>query len=609
MTTSRHNDYLVHLKTQLECHPHLRPLLSHYIFPVVFLVALALDAFCDRLAVLYCPTGQGDPYDPICMLRSWLLMTLLRVKSPDAWAKRLRREALLAVLAGFDPQKTPCATAHRDFLKRYGDGSYAQRKLQDKPLSEQLTGRHERRLEDATEARKKEAGPNNSQSQAVVDKLLKHADEHRDPNALQTRLENLFVELGLKPTLDAGILDNLDTLIASGDGTVLATAASSDGIRTCNCPPNSKDCDHKYIYTSATAQFCKDTHHDTYIFGDRSYTISIHQNGHDLPLITIMPGGNESDFTLAPKALDELLKIFREHELPMSLAIFIGDGHHDASAIYLYLKEKGIIPIIPLREWGKSNSTKPSTDTQAEHPGEKPAQQPTQQHTEKPAAEQAQQQAQTPAPQTAETHAETPTENNTKKTENNTKKTAKKKQPIHPHIDMYPNITFESDGTPLCPGGRRMYHHNYVPNKYAHFFKCPVKRKNRQGNWIFHSEECPLQQNCCSDPKKKMGYTLYIKSSADPRLLPPIPRDSKRFKTLYNERTSTERSNSVEDSYNLDHRCRNAVYGLIRLTFVNICKHAVVRYLEQLKIRSDAELLQEALARIEMANEMTELPN
>ena len=104
--------------------PHLRPLLRAYVLPLVLLVTLSLDAVREALAALYCPTGQGNPYDPAAMLRSWLLMTRERVTSPEAWATRLRREPLLALLAGFVPGRPPCTTAHRDFLTRFADGPY-----------------------------------------------------------------------------------------------------------------------------------------------------------------------------------------------------------------------------------------------------------------------------------------------------------------------------------------------------------------------------------------------------------------------------------------------------------------------------------------------------
>ena len=97
---------------------------------------------------------------------------------------------------------------------------------------------------------------------------------------------------------------------------------------------------------------------------------------------------------------------------------------------------------------------------------------------------------------------------------------------------MYPDITFEPDGTPLCPGGCRMRHALYSTAKSAHIFACPATRINGAGEWIFHADECPHHERC-TPPEKKMGLTYYIKSEADLRLFPPIPGDSTRFKALY----------------------------------------------------------------------------
>ena len=98
-----------------------------------------------------------------------------------------------------------------------------------------------------------------------------------------------------------------------------------------------------------------------------------------------------------------------------------------------------------------------------------------------------------------------------------------------------------------------------------------------------------------------MGHTLYIKSEADLRLFPPIPRDSKRFKTLYDHRSGTERQNSVADSYQVDGRHRNATFTLIRLTFVNICKHARIRQQEGGKKTSQAQM-HAALAQLNLSS-------
>jgi hypothetical protein len=111
--------------------------------------------------------------------------------------------------------------------------------------------------------------------------------------------------------------------------------------------------------------------------------------------MTIMGTGNESDFTLSPRALDELLKVIAAHDLPLAIDIFIGDGHHDALPFYRYCRAKGVRTIIPLN--GDTAS-----DDATEH---------------------------TPPP--------------------------------HPHLDAYPDVVFDTAGTPLCPGGARMRHQQY----------------------------------------------------------------------------------------------------------------------------------------------------
>jgi hypothetical protein len=165
---------------------------------------------------------------------------------------------------------------------------------------------------------------------------------------------------------------------------------------------------------------------------------------------------------------------------------------------------------------------------------------------------------------------------------------------------MYPHVTFEPDGTPLCPAGCRMRHQDYNPRKAAHIFACPCTRKNGKQQWVFHAQECPFHEDC-TPPEKKMGHTHYIKSEADLRLFPPIPRDSKRFKDVYDHRSGSERQNSVADSYNLDGRHRNAAYTLIRLTFVNICKHARIRQKEGGKKTAQAHL-HEALKHLNLSS-------
>jgi hypothetical protein len=123
-----------------------------------------------------------------------------------------------------------------------------------------------------------------------------------------------------------------------------------------------------------------------------------------------------------------------------------------------------------------------------------------------------------------------------------------------------------------------------------------VKRRNGNGEYIFHAEECPFGKDCC--PEKCFGHTLYIPSDTNPRYFPEIPRDSKRFKELFAQRTGVERSNSTEDSYHVDHRCRNAVYALFTVTLVNCAKHARLCWLERQKTQSATAILNEVLRHV-----------
>jgi hypothetical protein len=94
-----------------------------------------------------------------------------------------------------------------------------------------------------------------------------------------------------------------------------------------------------------------------------------------------------------------------------------------------------------------------------------------------------------------------------------------------------------------------------------------------------------------------MKPLVYVKSTDDRRLYPPIRRDSVRFKLLYTLRTTTERLNALNDHYRLDRRARNAAYALIYLTLANLCVLAVVRFLTRLKqAASIATLLAQTLS-------------
>lgn len=505
-----HNQYVNHLETyfnsrsdddiDFELKKHL------YETQIHILKHLDLDPAIPILISLYSPGKLKDARDPASMLRALILMTLLRVKSITKWVRLTKHDPFLTVLMGFTPGHAPEVGTYYAFMKRIIDGPYCRAcESQDRlKRSDYNAGRHKRNLKNEKQQLKNDFDPCHSKSEKLAEKLLSDAQQPR-PRDMYQILEDLHIQLGLIPAIEQGLIEGLHDLVISGDGSTLQTAASGRGNPSCKCRSEGiYRCDHDRYYSSPTAKWCYDHVRDTFIFGDRYYHLVVTQNGHDFPLLTYMPGGNESDYTLSLSAFDRLQKALRENNLQIEISTFIGDGHHDSYAHYRYFEQKNIIPIIPLSKASKQ---------------------------------------------------------------------------IYPHLPDDGDVRLDADGVPLCPGAVRMRHHCYDKNRQKHVFCCPAKRnthRNGKSRYVFHEQDCPRKQDC--EPQSSIGPFVYLKSSTDPRLFPPLPRSSEKFKQLMNQRSASERCNFINDTYAVEGASRNADYGLIRLTLANIAHHCTIRF-------------------------------
>ncbi|MCP4605289.1 MAG: hypothetical protein GY847_33020, partial [Proteobacteria bacterium] len=503
-----HEQYLEHLNKHITSREHddtFNELLRNHQKAFEILTELNLDPAKPVLDRVYCPAVRVVPRPPLTMLRSLIQMTMLKETSITKWVARTRTVAFYAVLAGFEPDDTPGVGTYYDFMRRIIDGPY-RKPSEDRVLRSRFNaGRHKRNIKKEKEKKADEICPNQTRSEILVRELLNNENQPR-PDGFEKTLEDLLFSLGIAPSVAQGLITDIDSLVISGDGSIMATAASSAGRPACECrAAGIYNCDHDRFFTSPTAQQCYDHHHNCFVFGDRYYHLVVTQNGHDFPLLTVMPGGNESDYTLSLKAFDRFVKAADENGLPARVSAFIGDGHHDSYAHYEYFAAKQVIPIIPL---------------------------------------------------------------------------TKTTQPVYPHASEAPNAPMlDSDGVPLCPVGLRMRHHQFNKNKQTHVYTCPAKRsthRNGKTVYVFHPDDCSEGWDC--KPDSSIGPLIYIKSDADRRLFPPIPRTSPKFKALKNQRSASERLNFINDTYNLDNTCHNADYALFRLTLVNIIHHAMVRY-------------------------------
>jgi hypothetical protein len=145
------------------------------------------------------------------------------------------------------------------------------------------------------------------------------------------------------------------------------------------------------------------------------------------------------------------------------------------------------------------------------------------------------------------------------------------------------------EGIPLCPAGLPMRRHGTTPN-HRILFHCPVKRPtHRQGQYVWktHPQQCPFKLLC--QPDTKMGPVVYIRAQADPRLYPPIPRASPRFKQIMARRSGCERSNAMKKTvHHLDQRpCRSATHFLVRLYLISLVEHAKAWLADDRKLLGD----------------------
>ena len=127
---------------------------------------------------------------------------------------------------------------------------------------------------------------------------------------------------------------------------------------------------------------------------------------------------------------------------------------------------------------------------------------------------------------------------------------------ILPFIDLnhrggnrpdYASFTVNDNGVPACAPGREMIFNGLCANRYRLKWRCPLKcgKRTSKGKAL----SCEKMSSCSPST---YGRVVYTKPDWDSRLFTPVPRDSKEFKDVYKNRTSSERvNNRILNDYNL----------------------------------------------------------
>jgi hypothetical protein len=136
-----------------------------------------------------------------------------------------------------------------------------------------------------------------------------------------------------------------------------------------------------------------------------------------------------------------------------------------------------------------------------------------------------------------------------------------------------PDLRLSPRGVPTCQADVEMAPWGSA-GEHRKVFICPVKAGTL--------DRCPLAppelQDWVCRPDQKWGPSVAVNAALNPRLCPPIPRNSPQFQELMNLRSGTERSNSVKkEAFKLEAaRHRRASFWLTRLHLIAVLQHARV---------------------------------
>lgn len=318
------------------------------------------------LAVGYATNPRGGkPWDPVVLLRCFLLMLLVGQPSINKWIADLAGSRLLRVLAGFPADDGPGVATLYDYLDRLHDGqlhggedaqrpSDAQRRRAqtarppqraDKPPKAPKRGRRARRLarQDKAVAKAPVADPSVT---AQLVEALKPGEPFASPLDLLERLGALLRAVAVRGSLARGLLGAKTTIAIAGDGSPLRTGANQYGKRACDHRWRER-CDCPRIYADPDARVGWDHYREQHFFGHHFYEIIASVGGHDLPLAIRLDPANTTDHTASLRTLDRLFKVLPE--LGLTITHFIADAGHDSEANHRYCLDHGVRAVIPLR--------------------------------------------------------------------------------------------------------------------------------------------------------------------------------------------------------------------------------------------------------------------
>jgi len=301
--------------------------LADYEDTILKLYSLNLDSVKTDFAKRFSVTGRPSDFQPE-MFRAFVLMADQKVAGIEEWRKKAIATPIFCALVGIEPQDFPGASTLRDFITRLW--------LEDPP--EQVKNIE---AKPKTKHGKNKKPPRNPGIiKELADKALEGAAFGDIPEQL---LQTLFVKVAVQPSINAGLIEAPNKLIASGDGTVVQSHASPRG-KTTETPNQRR-------FADPQARWLWDSYRERWAYGYMAYIFSANNPclKLDLPLYLRFAQTSSFDGLTFIEALAHFRSIYHGVFKIDSLLL---DSAHDNYATYTLLKAWGIKPFIDLNKRG-----------------------------------------------------------------------------------------------------------------------------------------------------------------------------------------------------------------------------------------------------------------
>lgn len=459
-----HNAYRQHVICLLrQYYPDAAKRLSTKDWKTLFaFLNLDLSPVDTLMADRYSVFGPA-PRQPSCMLRSMLLAIIYKSTSFTDWSSTLKTDSFKAIISGFWPGDTPGVGTFYDFCTRL----WISDSKNILPFIHPAT-------------KKKIQKPKNPDDKAepvedmtVYELIQKLEKEPATSDQPYSRLFRIFHDIFLMHSEELGLI-NLSSLVLSGDGTEVETAA-----RKRYFPVDSVN----YKYTQPDTDCGYDSSRHKFYYGYDLYMFTAADSRNDLPIFPLLNRASMHDsfglcYTYA--AMRAFMKDINVTEVLL-------DSAHDAMAIYLYCIGHGISPIIDLN---MRNAVS---------------------------------------------------------------------------FEYKDNVTVGKDGVPMCEAGLKMIRDGTEKDRMRTKWRCPN---------VYHPDGIHCDHHCTDSPYGRVFHT-YTKDN--PRMFPPIPRDSKKWAKEYNKRTSSERCNKREK---IDYKLEDGSHRSSKMWYCRLYCIMMVQHLD-----------------------------